>query len=107
MATDYDYLLQARRGSGGAAAKQSAMNDAYEAEQKRIREQVQIDKAQATVDEKVRKAAEKQDLHAYNNEVEAKYRREKRPNYTDADGVIRSQLTDDESKKAKRPECRS
>ena len=73
--------------------------EAFQAEQKRlavaVKEQQAASEDAAKAYEKGRKDADKEALRARNNEMEAKARREKRPIYTDANGVIQSQYTDD------------
>lgn len=110
MPADLNYLLQARRNryanpAGGARTSgEDPMKDveeeAFQAESKRLAAQAKAqeaeDKANAKSYEKGRKDAEKEALRARNNEMEAKARREKRPIYTDADGRIQSQYTDEE-----------
>jgi len=111
MPADLNYLLQARRNryaqpAGGTARASSedprtaVEEEAFQAESKRLKEAAK-EQAAAAEDaakayESGRKAAEKEALRARNNEMEAKARREKRPIYTDADGRIQSQYTDEE-----------
>ena len=128
MPADLNYLLQARRNryaqpAGGTRASRqeedpraAVEEEAFQAESKRLataaKEQAAAAEESAKAYEKGRKDADKEAQRVRNNEMEAKARREKRPIYTDADGVIQSQYTDDEweaqkQRKAKNDQLRT
>jgi len=111
MPADLNYLLQARRnrytqptgGSRTASVEdpRAAIEEAaYRAESKRLalaaKEQEAAAEDAAKAYEKGQADAEKEAKRVRNNEMELQARREKRPIYTDADGLIQSQYSDEE-----------